>query len=173
MAFRLPALHIYWDVVVLSRTWSHLSVPGTFLGKLERSAFWKQRTNKQTKKKWWSVPDRKPLTTTPQDTQLLPSLCLEIIPSVSLSPLLKIRKCFSSKKRNKESPAASLPKNRSSGSVNYKEDILASKQRRGDSYIGLCFLNSIFKKKKEDSKQNFKKKVQWSYLLDAIEIHPT
>lgn len=68
----------------------------------------------------------------------------------------------------------SLPKKRSSDSVTWKEGSLALKPERGDPFIDLCFLNSIFKKIK-DSKQSSKEKKNTMKLFcgDAIEIHPT
>lgn len=90
---------------------------------------------------------KKTLTTSPADIHHLPHLYLEAVTNVSLSALLKIRKYVFPPKKKKENPAVSLPKNRSTASVNQKEDTLALKQRRGDSFIDLCFSNSIFKKK--------------------------
>lgn len=69
----------------------------------------------------------------------------------------------------------SLPKNRSTASMNYKEDAPALEHRKGDSFVDLYFLNSIFKKKKKKTLNRVlkkKKKYNEAFLLDAIEIHP-
>uniref|UniRef100_A0A9L0SYS3 Shugoshin 1 n=1 Tax=Equus caballus TaxID=9796 RepID=A0A9L0SYS3_HORSE len=84
---------------------------------------------------------------------------LKDITNVPMDPVVKIRKLSLSPKKNKESPAASLPKRRCTASVNYKEPTLASKLRRGDPFTDLCFLNSPIFKQRKDSRCSSKKKV--------------
>lgn len=86
---------------------------------------------------------------------------LKDITNVPLSPGVKIRKLSLSPKKNKESPAVSLPKRRCTASVNYKEPTLASKLRRGDPFTDLCFLNSPVFKHKKDSRRSSKKKKKY------------
>ncbi|KAF5921838.1 hypothetical protein HPG69_013012 [Diceros bicornis minor] len=83
---------------------------------------------------------------------------LKDITNVPLDPVVKIRKLSLSPKKNKESPAVSLPKRRCTASVNYKEPTLASKLRRGDPFTDLCFLNSPIFKQKKDSRHSSKKR---------------
>ncbi|XP_019519283.1 PREDICTED: shugoshin 1 [Hipposideros armiger] len=90
---------------------------------------------------------------------------LKDITNVPLSPGVKIRKLSLSPKKNKESPAVSLPKRRCTASVNYKEPTLASKLRRGDPFTDLCFLNSPVFKHKKDSRRSSKKKKSMKQIL--------
>ncbi|XP_012519254.1 PREDICTED: shugoshin-like 1 isoform X3 [Propithecus coquereli] len=96
---------------------------------------------------------------TPPETHQSPHFSLKDITNVPY-PAVKIRRLSLSPKKNKESPAASLPKRRCTASVNYKEPTLASKLRRGDPFTDLCFLNSPIFKQKKDSKRHSKKNVK-------------
>ncbi|XP_012519227.1 PREDICTED: shugoshin-like 1 isoform X1 [Propithecus coquereli] len=98
-----------------------------------------------------SKPTKTP-TSTPPETHQSPHFSLKDITNVPY-PAVKIRRLSLSPKKNKESPAASLPKRRCTASVNYKEPTLASKLRRGDPFTDLCFLNSPIFKQKKDSKR--------------------
>ncbi|KAF6313479.1 shugoshin 1 [Rhinolophus ferrumequinum] len=93
------------------------------------------------------------------ETHQSPHFRLRDITNVSLHPVVQIRKLSLPPKKNKESPAVSLPKRRCTASVNYKEPTLSSKLRRGDPFTDLCFLNSPVFKRKKDSRRSSKKKV--------------
>ncbi|XP_054451854.1 shugoshin 1 isoform X3 [Pteronotus mesoamericanus] len=92
------------------------------------------------------------------ETHQSPHCSLKDITNVPLHPEVKVRKLSLSPKKNKESPAVSLPKRRCTVSVNYKEPTLASKLRRGDPFTDLCFLNSPVFKQKRDCRRSSKKK---------------
>uniref|UniRef100_A0A8C5YGI8 Shugoshin 1 n=1 Tax=Microcebus murinus TaxID=30608 RepID=A0A8C5YGI8_MICMU len=102
-----------------------------------------------------SKPTKTP-TSAPPETHQSPHFSLKDITNVPY-PAVKIRRLSLSPKKNKESPAASLPKRRCTASVNYKEPTLASKLRRGDPFTDLCFLNSPIFKQKKDSRRRSKK----------------
>ncbi|KAF6101077.1 shugoshin 1 [Phyllostomus discolor] len=92
------------------------------------------------------------------ETHQSPHFGLKDITNVPLHPEVKMRKLSLSPKKNKDSPAVSLPKRRCTVSVNYKEPTLASKLRRGDPFTDLCFLNSPVFKQKKDCRHSSKKK---------------
>lgn len=60
------------------------------------------------------------------ETHQSPHFSLKDITNVSLHPVVQIRKLSLPPKKNKESPAVSLPKRRCTASVNYKEPTLSS-----------------------------------------------
>ncbi|XP_032987375.1 shugoshin 1 isoform X1 [Rhinolophus ferrumequinum] len=103
-------------------------------------------------------PTETPTSALPE-THQSPHFRLRDITNVSLHPVVQIRKLSLPPKKNKESPAVSLPKRRCTASVNYKEPTLSSKLRRGDPFTDLCFLNSPVFKRKKDSRRSSKKKV--------------
>ncbi|KAM5315290.1 shugoshin 1 [Glossophaga mutica] len=92
------------------------------------------------------------------ETHQSPHFGLKDITNVPLHPEVKMRKLSLSPRKNKESPAVSLPKRQCTVSVNYKEPTLASKLRRGDPFTDLCFLNSPVFKQKKDCRRSSKKK---------------
>uniref|UniRef100_A0A671EWT7 Shugoshin 1 n=1 Tax=Rhinolophus ferrumequinum TaxID=59479 RepID=A0A671EWT7_RHIFE len=94
------------------------------------------------------------------ETHQSPHFRLRDITNVSLHPVVQIRKLSLPPKKNKESPAVSLPKRRCTASVNYKEPTLSSKLRRGDPFTDLCFLNSPVFKRKKDSRRSSKKSMK-------------
>lgn len=102
-------------------------------------------------------PTETPTSALPE-THQSPHFSLKDITNVSLHPVVQIRKLSLPPKKNKESPAVSLPKRRCTASVNYKEPTLSSKLRRGDPFTDLCFLNSPVFKQKRDSRRSSKKK---------------
>uniref|UniRef100_A0A8C9A1E6 Shugoshin 1 n=1 Tax=Prolemur simus TaxID=1328070 RepID=A0A8C9A1E6_PROSS len=106
----------------------------------------------------------------PPETHQSPHFSLKDITN-GLYPVVKIRRFSLSPKKNKESPAVSLPKRRCTVSVNYKEPTLASKLRRGDPFTDLCFLDSpIFKQKKDSRRHSKKRALEVSSAQEAIFI---